>query len=939
MNSNPTPDIPDFLPVDACPGCGLLIDVGSLEPLTEVACPDCNTVFPVHSKLGHFTLLKVAGKGGMGVVYRAFDSELNREVALKLLKREQSADPGLVAKLDAEATITASVNHPNVVRVFSTGMANGRFYIAMELVDKGSFESLIKMQGVVSESQVLLVGIQAAAGLRAAKEHGLIHRDIKPANILFATASLAKLVDFGLAISQSEEESVRGEIWGTPYYIAPEKIEGKPEDFRSDIYSLGGTLFHAITGRPPFDGPDANTIALKHLQSPPVRIQSFAPHVSKRTAYVIDRMLHKDPEQRYESYDELIEHLQYARNELTQAASTPKKAKPLVVEAPEENRAASWFTAAALLILVLGFLFRGVLFPKQASKRAVRETIPASLLQAQNEVLSGSYSKAVQTLLQTLEDPKMSNSARMRALFLLSSLEVVVGSNAAPVHLSNLRALASKISPEESDIAPVLSESAMILLPGSRPAMLSASDIRKGDLRSLLLFSNGLREWSIGSLESASADLRDFRLRAPTKDDPWMRSLAEIGNQLADGFESYRVLETQFRTSSNPGEKKNIAACLRDFPEPIAGRISANKELASIPPSPKTFSTYRRALRLSLPLDTPTISWVPNSGFWSFPDSALRGTQPPGSREPARSQLRKTTAVASSNTELFAPVKARTLRFNIYKTSEHTPAVDEIQVFDGSGRNIALTSEGTTASASGFLVLKEPPTDLYSPAHAIDGIAGNMSKWVANKPNAWLELDFGQEREIQRVVWSRDQQGKLLDRVPVEYDMVAQAPPSSPVVLTRCAEPKEQFDLGDFVVSWTFSISDAKSASFRLEDNANPLFQASFSLSSATLDIAPGTPSASTAFAANIQIAPKSWHIFVLEVVGNRATLSLDDTLLGSATDKVFSQTKSIAAFTVSGGSADFKNLTFWDAIPRPEHLLSEEVRSGFQAPPAESPQ
>ncbi len=933
MNSNPTPDIPDFLPVDYCPGCGLLIDVGSLEPLTQIACPDCQTVFPVHSKLGHFTLLKVAGKGGMGVVYRAFDSELNREVALKLLKREQSADPGLVAKLDAEATITAAVNHPNVVRVFSTGMANGRFYIAMELVDKGSFESLIKMQGVVSEAQTLLVGIQAAAGLRAAKEHGLIHRDIKPANILFATASLAKLVDFGLAISQSEEESVRGEIWGTPYYIAPEKIEGKPEDFRSDIYSLGGTLFHAITGRPPFDGPDASTIALKHLQSPPVRIQSFAPHVSKRTAYVIDRMLHKDPEQRYQSYDELIEHLQYARNELTQAASSPKKAKPLVVEAPEENRAASWFTAAALLILVLGFLFRGVLFPKQNVKPAVAETIPASLLQAQNEVLSGSYSKAVQTLLKTLENSGISSTARMRALFLLSSIEVVTESNAAPVHLSHLRALASKIPPEKSDLAPVLSESALILLPGSRPAMLSASDIRKGDLRSLLLFSNGLREWSVGSLESASAYLRDFRLRAPTNNDPWIRSISEVGNQLADAFESYRVLETQFRTSSKPEEKRNIAACLRDFPEPLAGRALKIKGIDSIPPTPNTFVSYRRAPRLHVALDAPTAQWPPMSGFWSYPESALRGTQPPESTVPAQSSFQKTSAEATANTELFAPVKARTLRFTIHHTSHLQPAIDEIQVFDGSGKNIALASEGTTASASGVL-----SPEKHAPSNAIDGVLGNSSIWVANKPNAWLELDFGQDREIQRVVWSRDREGKFSDRIPKSYDMVAHAPPSPPVVLVRGAEPSGPLELGDFVAAWEFAISDAKSAGFRLEDDASPLFQASFSLSSATLEIAPSTPSAATAFSANVQLAPNSWHVCVLEVIGNRATLSLDNKFLGSATDKVFSQTKPSASFIVSGGTAEFKNLTFWGAVPRPDHLLPEELRSAVQASSSESP-
>jgi serine/threonine protein kinase len=938
MNSNPTPDIPDFLPVDHCPGCGLLIDVGSLEPLTQIACPDCNTVFPVQSQLGQFTLLKVAGKGGMGVVYRAFDSELNREVALKLLKREQSADPGLVAKLDTEATITAAVNHPNVVRVFSTGMAHSRFYIAMELVDKGSLESLIQMQGAVSEAQALLVGIQAAAGLQAAKEHGLIHRDIKPANILFATASLAKLVDFGLAISQSEEESVRGEIWGTPFYIAPEKIEGKPEDFRSDIYSLGGTLFHAITGRPPFDGPDASTIALKHLQSPPVRIQSFAPHVSKRTAYVIDRMLHKDPEQRYQSYDELIEHLQYARNELVNDAAGPKKVKPLVVEAPEENRAASWFTAAALLIFVLGFLFRGVLFQKQAGQRAVPETIPASLVQAQSEVLSGAYSKAVQTLLKTIEEPGIPTSARIRALFLLSSLEIVTQSNLAPIHLSSLRLQASKIPPEKSDLAPVLSESASILLPGSHPSELNPSDIRRGNLRSLLLFSNGLRDWSMGNPESASAYLRDFRLRAPTSEDPWIRSVAEIGNQLADAFESFRVLETQFRTSVKPWDQRNLAACLRDFPEPIAERVSKIKGLDSFPPSPKTLASFRRVPRLYVALDTPSIYWVPKSGFWSFNGSALLGTQPPGSNEPARSSLRKSAAVASANTEIFAPVKARTLRFTIHQTSALQPAIDEFEAFDGSGKNVALASEGTTASASGSITPKDQPADIYSPVHTIDGIPGNSSTWVADKPRAWLELDFGQEREIQRVVWSRDREGRYGDRLPTAYDLVAQSPSSPPVVLARCAEPPSSLELGDFVAAWAFSISDAKSASFRLENDANPLFQASFSLSSATVEIAPNTPSATTALATDIQIAPNSWHVCVLEVVGNRATLSLDNKLLGSASDKVFSQTKSVAAFTVSGGSAQFRTLTLWDAIPKPEHLLPEELRSAVQASPAKSP-
>src|SRR4029078_11390700 len=187
-----------------------------------------------------------------------------------------------------------------------TGIDRGRFYIAMELVDKGSLDDLIRLQGRVAEIQTLEVGITIAKGLRAALQHGLIHRDVKPGNILFADAQTARIVDFGLAIFMEHEESARGEILGTPYYLAPEKLDGQPEDFRSDMYSLGATLFHALAGRPPFEAETASLVALKHLKSQPVSLQAFAPWVSNPTAHIINRTLCKDPDERYQSYDELI---------------------------------------------------------------------------------------------------------------------------------------------------------------------------------------------------------------------------------------------------------------------------------------------------------------------------------------------------------------------------------------------------------------------------------------------------------------------------------------------------------------------------------------------------------------------------------------------------------------------------------------------------------
>jgi eukaryotic-like serine/threonine-protein kinase len=203
----------------------------------------------VRGFIAHFQVLEVAGRGGMGVVYKAHDASLERDVALKLLHKGHSDQTKLIRRLETEAAVTASINHPHVVKVFSTGVDRGRFFLAMELVGKGSLDDLIRLQGRIAESQALTVAIQSAQGLRAVHYHGLIHRDVKPGNILFADSRTAKIVDFGLAIFMEQEESVRGEIWGTPYYVAPEKLDEKPEDFRSDIYSLGATIFHALAGR------------------------------------------------------------------------------------------------------------------------------------------------------------------------------------------------------------------------------------------------------------------------------------------------------------------------------------------------------------------------------------------------------------------------------------------------------------------------------------------------------------------------------------------------------------------------------------------------------------------------------------------------------------------------------------------------------------------
>jgi|GEM_PF-403211 len=351
---------------EPCPACGSVLDVTGAQIFAERTCPVCGTQINVRRTFGHYELMSQVGHGGQGIVYRAVDNTLNRLVALKLLRTEYSSDPEFVRQFESEAQVTASINHPNVVRVFSFGSGEGHVFLAMELVDKGTFDDLMEKLTRVPEARALQIGIEIARGLKAGFERGLIHRDVKPGNILFADDGSSKIVDFGLAMFFEQSANQTGEIWGTPYYLSPERLNRVAEDFRSDIYSLGATLFHAIAGRPPFEAEDASHVALKHLRAKAVSIQSFAPDVSNATAYVINRTLTKDPAQRQQSYDEFIEQLQFAREEAlarAQGKGGQQRAR-VVLDDVGSQRAKSWVTIAFLGILVVGLIAGGLLLSR-----------------------------------------------------------------------------------------------------------------------------------------------------------------------------------------------------------------------------------------------------------------------------------------------------------------------------------------------------------------------------------------------------------------------------------------------------------------------------------------------------------------------------------------------------------------------------------------------
>jgi eukaryotic-like serine/threonine-protein kinase len=299
-----------------CWVCGTPLDSSSFEPLARVVCPKCGQKNLIRRNFDHFEVVETLGAGGMGTVYKARDTHLERYVALKLLHRDLRSEPDHSAQLQEEARVAASVNHPNVVQIFSLGTDHGQFYVVMELIDHGSLDDLMESHGRVPEHRVLDIGIQIARGLRAAHRKGLIHRDVKPANILFVDEQAAKIGDFGIAAFATEAPQNEGVIWGTPAYVAPERLYNQPEDVRSDMYSLGATLFHAVAGKPPIDTSTNSATELRELKQHPSELRSIARDVSAPTARVLQRMIAPDPGRRFPFYDDLLVELDGARRAL-----------------------------------------------------------------------------------------------------------------------------------------------------------------------------------------------------------------------------------------------------------------------------------------------------------------------------------------------------------------------------------------------------------------------------------------------------------------------------------------------------------------------------------------------------------------------------------------------------------------------------------------------
>jgi serine/threonine-protein kinase len=264
--------------------------------------------------LRNFELRTIIASGGMGTVYTAQDVNLQRQVALKMVKREMAADPAIMEAFYREARAAASLNHTNIIHIYSFDEFDGRPYLVMELADQGSLDSRIEAEGRVPELDVLDVGIKICSALTTALQHKLLHRDIKPGNILYNTDGEPKLIDFGL-VRAAEDDTWEEHVMGTVYYVAPEKIERKGEDFHSDMYSLGASLYHALTGHVPFEG-EVNAVIAAHVHTALTPPNLVAPDITELSSNALAKALAKHPSERFESYDDFRMALEAARSQV-----------------------------------------------------------------------------------------------------------------------------------------------------------------------------------------------------------------------------------------------------------------------------------------------------------------------------------------------------------------------------------------------------------------------------------------------------------------------------------------------------------------------------------------------------------------------------------------------------------------------------------------------
>ena len=278
------------------------------------------------------------GTGGMADVYKAMDHKLNRFVAVKVLKPEFREDTTFIKKFISEAQAAAGLTHPNIVNVFDVGDDGGVYYIVMELIEGITLKEYISKKGKLSIKEATSIAIQVSMGLEAAHSHGIVHRDVKPQNIIISTDGKVKVTDFGIARAASSN-TISSNVMGSVHYSSPEQVRGGYSDEKSDIYSLGITLYEMVTGRVPFDGDTTVAIAIKHLQEEMVPPSVYTPDLPYSLEQIILKCTQKSVDRRYSRMEDVIADLKHSlidpQGDFVKLTTVDNDAKTVVISEEE----------------------------------------------------------------------------------------------------------------------------------------------------------------------------------------------------------------------------------------------------------------------------------------------------------------------------------------------------------------------------------------------------------------------------------------------------------------------------------------------------------------------------------------------------------------------------------------------------------------------------
>jgi len=282
------------------------------------------------NQIGNYKLLSKIGSGSMGVVYRAKHVQSEQDVALKILLKRFYDDPDYLERFYREAQASAQLNHPNLIRAIEAGKSKeGYHFFAMEHVDGETIQKVLDRETTAPERRAIEIAIQVVRALEHASSRGIVHRDIKPDNIMISKSGMVKVADFGLARETDSSVTQTGIALGTPHYMSPEQVRGEHSvDIRSDIYSLGATLYHMVTGSPPFVGTSAAVVITKHLSEEAPHPKEKNPSLSDGLCQVILRMMEKEQGDRYQSAQELLRDLEIMGSGASAPPAAPVSALP-----------------------------------------------------------------------------------------------------------------------------------------------------------------------------------------------------------------------------------------------------------------------------------------------------------------------------------------------------------------------------------------------------------------------------------------------------------------------------------------------------------------------------------------------------------------------------------------------------------------------------------